>query len=226
MKWLFSLLKGSQTHPHEPVEMTDRYLIVGLGNPGRKYENTRHNIGFDVIDELGRRHGISGGKSERRAVTADGIIQGQRVLLAKPLTYMNLSGEAVRALLDYYRIDLERLVVIHDDLDLPLGTLRLRKTGGAGGQRGLRNIIQHLGTPDFSRVRIGIGRPPGRMDPAAYVLQPFRGDDTITARIMIERAADAVETWLADGIELAMTRHNGSVEAGESDESPARPNRE
>ncbi|MFW5771868.1 MAG: aminoacyl-tRNA hydrolase [Phototrophicaceae bacterium] len=197
--------------------MSERYLIVGLGNPGRKYENTRHNFGYWVIDELGQRHGISGGKSERKAITAEGVIGGRRVLLAKPQTYMNLSGEAVRALLDFYKIDRERFIVIHDDLDLPLGTLRLRPTGGAGGQRGIRSIIQHLGTQDFNRVRLGIGRPPGRMDPAAYVLQPFFGDDVITARLVTERAANAVEAWLADGMELAMTRFNGSIDEPSSD---------
>lgn len=192
--------------------MSDRFLIVGLGNPGRKYVSTRHNAGFWVVDELARRWNLPGGKSERHAITSDGIINGKRALLAKPQTYMNLSGESVRALVDFYKIDLEQIIIIHDDLDLPLGTLRLRKTGGAGGQRGLRNIIQHFGTQDFARARFGIGRPPGRMDPAAYVLQPFHGDDVILAREVVDRAADAVETWLVDGIELAMTRHNGSVE--------------
>ncbi len=189
-----------------------RYLIVGLGNPGPKYDNTRHNIGFWVVDELVRRYGMSFGKSERKAITTDGVIREKQVLLAKPQTYMNLSGESVRRLVDFYKIDLERIIVVHDDMDIDLGVLRLRKTGSAGGQRGMANIIQHLGTNDISRVRCGIGRPPGRMDPKAFVLRPFDGDDAITARILTERAADAVETWLSDGIELAMTRHNGSVE--------------
>lgn len=202
--------------------MSERYLIVGLGNPGRKYENTRHNFGYWVIDELGHRHGISGGKSERKAITAEGMIGGRRVLLAKPQTYMNLSGEAVRALMDFYKIEPERFIVVHDDLDLPLGTLRLRPTGGAGGQRGIRNIIMHLGTQDFNRVRLGIGRPPGRMDASAYVLQPFFGDDVITARLVTERAASAVESWLADGMELAMTRFNGSVDEPPSDPPQAK----
>lgn len=192
--------------------MSSRYLIVGLGNPGKQYENTKHNIGFWGIDELARRHGLVFGKTERKAQTADGLIQGRRVLLAKPQTYMNLSGEAVRSLVDFYKVDLPDILVIYDDLDLPLGTLRLRMTGSAGGQKGIKSIIQHLGTQDFCRVRIGIGRPPGRMDPAAYVLHPFVGDDAITARLVVDRAANAVETWLQDGIELAMNRYNGSID--------------
>jgi PTH1 family peptidyl-tRNA hydrolase len=192
--------------------MSERYLIVGLGNPGKKYETTRHNLGFRVVDELARRYGLTFGKTERRAVTADGVIREKRVLLVKPQTYMNASGEAVRSLMDFYKIPVESLLVIGDDLDLPLGTLRLRMKGGAGGQRGLKNILQHAGTNDVNRVRLGIGRPPGKMDPGAYVLKPFSGDDAITAQIMVDKAADAVETWLTEGVERAMTRHNGSVD--------------
>lgn len=192
--------------------MSERYLIVGLGNPGKQYENTRHNVGFWALDELARRWGMSFGKTERKAQVADGLIRERRVLLAKPQTFMNLSGEAVRALADFYKIEVARVFVISDDLDLPLGTLRLRKSGSHGGQNGMKSVLQHMGTQEVSRARIGIGRPPGRMDPAAYVLRPFDGDDAITARIVVDRAADAVETWLTDGIELAMTRHNGSVD--------------
>jgi PTH1 family peptidyl-tRNA hydrolase len=192
--------------------MTDRYLIIGLGNPGKKYETTRHNVGFRVVDELARRWNISVDKSERKALTGDGMIRELRVLLVKPQTYMNLSGESVRALVDFYKIPVENLIVVSDDLDLPLGTLRLRQSGSAGGQNGLKNIIQHLGTLEFSRVRVGIDRPPGRMKAADYVLQPFSGDDAITAQIVIDRAADAVETWLTGGITLAMSRHNGPVD--------------
>lgn len=191
--------------------MTDRFLIVGLGNIGKQYENTRHNIGFWVADELARRHQLTFGKPERKAVCADGIIAGKRVLIAKPQTYMNLSGEAVRALVDFYKIPNTHIIVVHDDLDLPLGTLRIRPSGSAGGQNGVKNIIQHLGTPDFARVRCGIGRPPGTQDPAAYVLQSFSGDDAITATIMRDRAADALETWLREGLDIAMNKHNGTV---------------
>ncbi|HEX2619664.1 MAG TPA: aminoacyl-tRNA hydrolase [Phototrophicaceae bacterium] len=192
--------------------MSERYLVVGLGNPGKDYENTKHNVGFWTMDELARRHGYTfGSKAERKALTADGLIAGKRVLLAKPQTYMNLSGEAVRGLVDFYKIDLANILVVSDDLDLPLGTLRLRKEGSHGGQNGIRNIIQHLGTQNFARARIGIGRPPGKMPAAAYVLQGFKGDDEITIRQVVDRAASAVEIWLREGIDLAMTRANGSV---------------
>lgn len=192
--------------------MSDRYLIIGLGNPGSKYAQTRHNVGFWTVDELARRWNIAGEKSERRALIHDGVIREKRVLLVKPQTFMNLSGEAVRSIVDFYKTDLDKVIVIYDDLDVEFGTVRLRAKGSAGGQKGMKNIIQHLGTPDINRARIGLGRPPGTMDPAKFVLNPFRGDDEITARLMVDRAADAVETWLTDGIELAMTRHNGSVE--------------
>ncbi|KXK48842.1 MAG: peptidyl-tRNA hydrolase, partial [Chloroflexi bacterium OLB13] len=178
--------------------MSERWLIAGLGNPGPQYENTRHNMGFKVVETLAKRHGLTFSRTEKRASVADGLIVGRRVLLAKPLTYMNESGVAVRGLIDFYKIDINKLIVAADDLDLPLGTLRLRNGGGDGGQRGVRSIIQHLGTREFARARCGIGRPPGQMDPAAYVLRPFMGDDIINAQIMVEHAADAVETWLTD----------------------------
>ena len=189
--------------------MAGKHLIVGLGNPGAKYAKTRHNVGFWVVDELARRHGFSGERSEKRALTQTGSIAGARVKLAKPQTFMNRSGESARALVDFYDIPLERLLVIHDDLDTPFGSIRLRKSGGHGGQNGLRSIIQHLGSQDYARLRFGIGRPPGRMSPVDFVLQPFKGDAAIQAGEMVGRAADAVESWLADGIEAAMSRFNG-----------------
>jgi peptidyl-tRNA hydrolase, PTH1 family len=192
--------------------MAERYLIVGLGNPGKKYENTRHNVGWFVLDELARRYNLTFSSKERKAIVADGIIRGKRVLLAKPQTFMNLSGESVQALVNFYKIELDRILLVSDHLDISLGTLRLRAKGSAGGQRGIKSTIQHLGTNEFSRLRFGIGRPPGRMDPAAYVLLPFEGDEVITANIVTDRAADAVETWLTEGIELAMTRHNGEAD--------------
>ncbi len=192
--------------------MSELYLIVGLGNPGKEYANTRHNVGWRVLDELARRHGLSFDKKEKKAVTAVGMMAGKRVILAKPQTYMNLSGEAVRGLVDFYKIDTERLLTISDDLDLPLGTLRLRKNGSAGGQGGLKSIIQHLGgNQNFNRVRFGIGRPPGKMETKDYVLGTFRGDDAILLEEVVSRAANAVETWLTEGIDLAMTKHNGDA---------------
>ncbi len=191
--------------------MADKYLIVGLGNPGAKYEKTRHNVGWWVIDELVKRYDMGGGRDDKRAVTWDGTIKGKKVKLAKPLTFMNLSGESVRPLMDYYDIPLENLIVIHDDLDTPFGVLRLRKTGGHGGQNGIRNIIQHLGTNDFARIRFGIGRPPGKMRPVDFVLQAFHGDDEILAQEVTSKAVKAVETWLTDGIDNAMSQHNGDI---------------
>lgn len=193
--------------------MTDWYLIVGLGNPGKDYMDTRHNVGFRVVDELVRRYGLAFGKTERKAQTASGVIHGKKVILAKPQTYMNLSGEAVHSLLDFYKVEVAHILVVADDLDIPLGTVRLRKAGGAGGQNGMKSVIQHLGTQEFSRLRFGIGRPPGKMQARDYVLSSFKGDDAILATQVIDRAADAVETWLVDGIELAMTRHNGDIDA-------------
>ncbi|MCY3944995.1 MAG: aminoacyl-tRNA hydrolase [Anaerolineaceae bacterium] len=189
--------------------MSERWLIVGLGNPGRRYERTRHNVGWFVLDELARRHALQFSRSALGARLAEGNIGKHSVILAKPQGYMNRSGQPVRSVLRYWRIERERLLVVLDDLDQPEGSLRIRPGGGAGGQRGLQDIIDQLGTGDFSRLRLGIGRPPGRMEPRAWVLKPLRGDDLIRAQEMVGRAADAVETWLQSGTEAAMTRHNG-----------------
>jgi PTH1 family peptidyl-tRNA hydrolase len=188
--------------------MADWFMIVGLGNPGARYENTRHNIGWMAIDALARRHGIALNKVEHKAQTGSGTIAGARVLLAKPMTFMNLSGDSVVPLAGFYKVTPDRLVVLHDDLDIPFGTLRIRRTGSSGGQRGLRHIIERLGTQDIPRMRMGIGRPPGRVDPSDYVLMPFRGDDAIAAQELVARTADAIEVWLRDGIEAAMNRYN------------------
>jgi PTH1 family peptidyl-tRNA hydrolase len=185
-------------------------IIVGLGNPGPRYENTRHNIGFRVVEELARKHGLSFTKTESRALVASGAILGKRALLAKPMTYMNISGDAVAPLARFYKVEPANLLVIADDLDIPPGTLRLRKTGSSGGQNGLKHIIERLGTQDIPRLRVGIGRPPGRMDAAAYVLTPFtKGDEEMTAVEAVDRAVKMIETWLTDGIDLAMSRYNG-----------------
>ncbi|MCY3720435.1 MAG: aminoacyl-tRNA hydrolase [Anaerolineaceae bacterium] len=189
--------------------MNDRWLIVGLGNPGRRYERTRHNVGWFVLDELARRHALQFSGNAHGARLAEGRIRGHAVILAKPQGYMNRSGQPTGSMLRYWRIERERLLVVLDDLDQPAGALRIRPTGGAGGQRGLQDIIDRLGTRDFSRLRLGIGRPPGRMEPRAWVLKPLRGDDLIKAQEMVGRAADAVETWLQSGTEAAMIRHNG-----------------
>lgn len=192
--------------------MADIYLIVGLGNPGTRYERTRHNIGWQTLDRLAQKHGLSFSKTEHNARTASGSILARRVILAKPQTYMNLSGNAVGPLTSFYKITPDRVIVVCDDLDLPLGTLRIRKMGSSGGQNGLKHITERLGTQEVPRVRIGISRPPGRMNPVDWVMTPFKGDDEILAVEMQDRAVKAIETWLTEGIEMAMSRHNGSGE--------------
>lgn len=192
--------------------MTDKFLIAGLGNPGREYQGNRHNIGFQVVEHLAARHGLSFTRMQEGAAVASGRIAGQPVVLAKPQKYMNRSGGPVGSLLRFYKIPLDHLLVVFDDLDLPTGTIRLRPSGGAGGQKGMRDIIQRLGSEGFPRLRVGIDRPPGRMDPAAYVLQDFGTEELEIMRDVIDRAADAIETWLREGIDIAMTRHNGVIE--------------
>ncbi|MCK6577399.1 MAG: aminoacyl-tRNA hydrolase [Anaerolineae bacterium] len=203
--------------------MADPFLIVGLGNPGPRYENTRHNVGWLALDRLAKRHGVSLSKVEQKAQTGQGGIGSNRCILAKPMTFMNLSGDAVQPLASFYKIVPERIIVLADDLDIPFGVLRVRKTGSSGGQKGLKHIIERLGTPDVPRVRMGIGRPPGRMDPSDYVLLPFKGDDVITALEMADRAADAVETWLKLGIDAAMNRFNGQGEARSPEKPKSQP---
>jgi PTH1 family peptidyl-tRNA hydrolase len=192
--------------------MTDRFLIVGLGNPGKEYERTRHNIGFQIVERLAAKHALSFGKKQAKAVLAEGTIAQRRVLLAKPQTYMNLSGEAVRPLIAFYNLPLTNVLIILDDLDIPLGTLRLRPNGSAGGQKGLKSILEQLGTQQVARLRFGIGRPPGRMDAAAYVLQPFTAEEQLLVAETVDRAVRAVETWLEFGIEIAMARYNSTAE--------------
>ena len=201
-------------------------MVVGLGNPGPRYVYNRHNIGFQCIDLFAERHGIAINKMQQKARVGDGWINTRpsvidtlaggmpqmlrrKVLLVKPLTYMNLSGKAVGPLVRYYDIDLEDLIVVHDDLDLPPAKLRLRSNGGSGGQNGIRSIIQHLGSQDFACARVGIGRPPGRMDPANYVLKNFTDDDEADFGPLRETILDALECWLFEGIEAAMNRFNG-----------------
>lgn len=208
--------------------MTELYLIVGLGNPGTRYENTRHNVGFRTVERLAQKYGLTFGKMEHRALVASGTIPGKRVILAKPQTFMNLSGDSVVPLARFYKIAPDHMIIVHDDLDLPLGTLRLRKSGSSGGQKGLKHILERMGTQDIPRVRIGIGRPPGRMDPVDYVLTTLKGDDEILAVEVQDRAVAAIETWLTDGIELAMSRYNGPAKqekpvAAADQEKPSAP---
>jgi PTH1 family peptidyl-tRNA hydrolase len=193
---------------------TSPYLIVGLGNPGRSFREDRHNIGFMVLDHLLKRLDLVFSRSQNNALVVDGSIAGHKVILVKPQTFMNRVGVSVAPLLRYYRVPLEQLLIIFDDLDLPLGALRIRPKGGSGGHRGMQSIIQHLDSEIFPRMRLGIGRPPGQMDPSVYVLQSFSKDEQDVLDIILENAVDGIEVYIREGIEAAMTRFNtnGQVE--------------
>lgn len=187
------------------------FLIVGLGNPGPKYHNNRHNVGFMVADALGDRANIPIRRFEFRALIGKGDFADERLILVKPQTYMNNSGQAVSALINFYKIPVKKLLVIHDDLDLPFGTLRMRPQGGAGGQRGVGSIIAKLNTRDFSRLRIGIGRPPGRMDPSDYVLHDFDPPEEEMLPEILDTAVKAIRLFIKEDIEQAMNKFNGPV---------------
>lgn len=188
------------------------YLLIGLGNPGREYRDTRHNVGFMLIDSLIIRLNARGMKVQSKAIVTTASYQDRKLILAKPQTYMNLSGQSAQGLLNFYKIPVENMLIAHDDLDIPFGTIRIRPKGGPGGQGGMASTINQLGTKDFPRLRIGIGRPPGRMDPAAYVLQNFTRDEMKILREIIDRATDAALTFVVDGLNMAMNKYNGSVE--------------
>jgi PTH1 family peptidyl-tRNA hydrolase len=182
------------------------FLVVGLGNPGPGYAGNRHNVGAMVLDELAARAGIrlSPGKGARaRALAGEGHLAGRRVVLARPLTYMNESGGPVRGLLDYHRLPAEDLVVIHDELDIPFSAVRLKRGGGEGGHNGLRSVTRSTGTKDYLRVRVGIGRPPGRQEAADFVLKDFSATERKELELLIVEAADAAESLLARGLAAA-----------------------
>jgi PTH1 family peptidyl-tRNA hydrolase len=188
-----------------PVE----WLIVGLGNPGRKYIDTRHNAGWHLLDTLVRDNGRFRFDEKRsKGLIARSELVGVKVALVKPQTYMNLSGEAVGPIARFYKVPSERILVAFDDIDLPVATLRLRPKGGAGGHKGMRSVIQHLGTQEFPRIRLGIGRPPGKMPAEAYVLQKFKPDEWTAMVATYERAVEAVKAILTDGLDQAMNRFN------------------
>ncbi|SDT59474.1 MULTISPECIES: aminoacyl-tRNA hydrolase [Jiangella] len=193
--------------------MSDAWLVVGLGNPGPTYAGTRHNAGAMVVDLLAERAGAPL-KSQRkfRADVAEvrlGDLPGSRAVLAKPHTYMNESGGPVALLADFYKITPDRLLVVHDELDLPFGTVRLKLGGGDNGHNGLRSVRARIGTGDYCRLRFGIGRPPGRMDPAAFVLKPFSTVEKREIDLEVDRAADAAEAVVVDGLTYAQNHYNG-----------------
>ena len=205
------------TEPESLDTRTGPALIVGLGNAGTEYKAHRHNVGFLIVDALARAHGLAFSRHKRmRARVAEGQINGEPVVLAKPQTYMNLSGRAVGRLGRAHNVSPERILIVYDDLDLPLGRLRLRPQGGSGGHRGMRSIIDSLGTQDFPRLRVGIDRPPGRVDPADYVLQPFDADQRELLPTIAKVSVAAIECWLATDITTAMDRFNGPVQPEET----------
>lgn len=187
-------------------------LVIGLGNPGLKYEGTRHNVGFDVVRELSRRYQAGQPQTKYQADFQDIIVRSEKVLLITPLTYMNRSGESVWQFVKFYQPDPTDIVVICDDMNLPTGRLRWRPSGSSGGQNGLNDIIQRLGHSDFPRLRVGIGRPPGKMETTSWVLGKFRGDETEDIEHAVLRAADSVEHWVSEGMELTMTEYNRPVQ--------------
>jgi PTH1 family peptidyl-tRNA hydrolase len=194
----------------------ERWLIVGLGNPGPRYAGNRHNAGYLVADELAGRIGGQFRPARFRATVMDGRLAGMAVTLAKPLSYMNESGGPVAGLRGYYHLPPGQIVVIHDELDLPFGTIRLKLGGGDNGHNGLRSVTAALGTRDYYRVRFGIGRPPGRMDPAAFVLRDFTAAERKELPFLVDRAADAVEVLLSTGLAAAQNAFHGqSPAAGE-----------
>lgn len=183
-------------------------LIVGLGNPGIRYARTRHNIGFLVIDRLSDRWGIPVRKEKWKGLTGEGHVRGERVVLLKPETYMNLSGESVRPAMDWLKCGTEELLIIYDDLDLPPGRIRLRMKGSAGGHKGVQSIIDHLGTREFNRIRIGIGRPDGPVSVPDYVLSPFTGEEEEKMADAVDRSCSAVEMWLDKPFPEVMNVYN------------------
>lgn len=197
----FPLFKPSKPGPVE-------WLVVGLGNPGKKYQQTRHNAGWHLLDELAVRHNFQFDQTRSKGLIARGVLAGVKVALVKPQTYMNLSGEAVGPIARFFKIPPEQILVAFDDIDLPLAALRLRPKGGAGGHKGMRSIIQHLGTNEFPRIRLGIGRPSGPMPVEAYVLQKFSADEWPAMRATYSRADDAAQAIIRQGINTAMNLFN------------------
>ena len=192
---------------HESANDTS-FLIIGLGNPGREYRNTRHNIGFMVVDQLAEDLGCKLTKVQNKAIIGNTRIGESRLILAKPQTFMNLSGSSVSSLRKFYKVDLANMLVIHDDVDVPFGQIRMRPGGGSAGQKGVESTIQQLGSKSFPRLRMGIGQPPGQMDSADYVLQPFSKADEIELSEFIKKASKAVHCFITEGLDAAMNKFN------------------
>jgi len=191
-----------------PGEISSAFLIVGLGNPGRQYRENRHNIGFLLMDNLSKQLNTQFSRLQSKALVSKTRYHDSQIILAKPQTFMNLSGQAVAGLLNFYKIPHTQLMVAYDDVDLPFGSLRIRPSGGSAGHNGMNSIIEKLGTQEFPRLRMGVGRPPGRMDAAAYVLQDFSKDEVEELQFLLNRAVEAVLLFSSDGLQSAMNKYN------------------
>jgi len=191
------------------------YIIAGLGNPTKEYDKTRHNVGFGVIDALADHYGIDVSERKHKALCGKGVIEGQRVLLMKPQTFMNLSGESLRAAMDYYKVTPQEMIVVYDDISLDPGQLRIRLKGSAGGHNGIKNIIAHLGTQEFPRVKVGVGAKPPRMDLKDYVLSHFSQGERELMDQAFREAADAVVMMMTEGADRAMNHFNTKKKAEE-----------
>lgn len=189
---------------------TTVFLLVGLGNPGREYRENRHNIGFKVIDRVAESLDLKLTRVQNKALCGTAVLGDAKVVLAKPQTYMNLSGESVAGLSRFYKVPAENMMVIHDDIDLPFGVLRLRPGGGSAGQKGVQSIIERLGTQEFPRMRFGIGRPSGTRGGAGYVLKNFSPEEQKELVVLIDQAVSAARLFITDGLDAAMNRYNGS----------------
>ncbi len=209
LRGLFGSFRRSGSRTEPPAAPTHiAWVIAGLGNPDEQYRRSRHNLGFMALDRLGQRHAVGLNQRRFKAHLGRCEIDGQTVMLAEPQTFMNLSGEAVAPILGYFKVEPARLIVIHDELDLPAGTLRVKRGGGHAGNNGIRSIIESLGTGDFVRVRIGVGHPPQGRDAIGYVLQPLTRDELAAFDPVIERAAEAAEAVVAIGVQRAMNQFN------------------
>jgi PTH1 family peptidyl-tRNA hydrolase len=199
--------------------MVETFLVVGLGNPGREYRETRHNVGFMLLDRLAVKLNVRFTRLQSRALVGSATFNPpkagaseRKIILAKPQTFMNISGQSVQGLVHFYKLPLTNLLVVHDDLDLPLGTIRIRPDGGSAGQKGMESILEHLSTDDFPRLRLGIGRPPGQMQAPDYVLQEFSNTDLTIISETFNRAVEAALTFVTEGLDAAMNKYNGSTE--------------
>ena len=204
-----AILGWVKREPDKKEDDRVMYIIAGLGNPTREYEKTRHNVGFEVIDVLADMLGTTVEEKKFKGCYGRGIIGGEKVLLLKPQTFMNLSGESIRAASDFYKVDPEHIIIIYDDISLDVGQLRIRKKGSAGGHNGIKNIIAHLGTQEFPRIKVGVGDKPKKMDLADYVLSRFSKEDRAAMEDAFKEAAKAVEVMITEGMDTAMNQFNG-----------------